>query len=150
MGIQHFLILQMLILDSQQLLIVLKKRHIPLIPTQYRINQIKDLIKCFSPGNLNILQMFIITLFHIIDKLIKVIDNIAQVDFSEFDVIFEELQCLMLGLDRYCVELFGGGVSSGHEEVAVEVVVAAEVLVEGVGGLCVDGVAVFYLFVQLQ
>lgn len=86
----------MFIFYSQQLLIILKKRQIPMVTTQDCINHVKDLIKGLGLGNLNILQMLVVSSLQIVDKLVKIIEDVCKVDLGEFDVVFEELQCLKL------------------------------------------------------
>lgn len=48
------------------------------------------------------------------------------------------------------MDFFSGRIGCCHEEVAVEVVMSPEVLVEFVSILHVDWIAVFYVFIQLK
>lgn len=48
------------------------------------------------------------------------------------------------------MNLFGGGISNCHEEVAVKVIMSSEVLVEFVCILHMDGIAIFYVFIQFE
>lgn len=67
-----------------------------MVTTQDCINHVKDLIKGLGLSNLNILQMLVVSSLQIVDKLVKIIEDVCKVDLGEFDVVFEELQCLKL------------------------------------------------------